>query len=694
MIKYEISPRSIALITIEWPNGPLHFSGEKFLAEFQIALARLSADQRSGTVKGILLHLGKNAENRPFEDRSAALPTDADPFFLQIKKLNSSFRQLEKSNLPIAAALSGDGWGGGLEAALAAHRIFALDRPGPRFGFPETTLGQAPIAGGSVRLLWMLGLEKSFPLLAEGRLLTANEALATGLLHELCPDGEKMLERAEQWLLETTAADKPCDTGGRIPGGGLENPRTAQWVAGANAALAQKTRGLYPAPQALLNTLAESSTVDFDTALRIAGRYAVSLALGRTGRNLSEAFWNDLNALESGAQRPSEVPSSPTRRLGIIGAGMMGAGIACAAAEAGIPVTLQDRTMDQAEKGKERTARWLSKKIEKKESDESHAQSVLARIRPTDTAADLAGCDLVVEAVYENRSLKNEVVRETEKYLPENAVFSSNTSTLPITGLAEASRRPENFVGIHFFSPVEKMRLVEIIRGQKTAPETLAKALDFVRQIGKTPIVVNDGRGFYTSRVFGKYVMEGIALMAEGQPAALIENAGLASGMPTPPLALTDEVSLTLLLDVEKQTAHDLGPAYLPHPALAVLEKMVGELHRPGKSKGGGFYSYPEGGKKSLWSDLAQHFPTGAPLPLRDLVDRLLFVQVLETRRCFREGVIADEAAANIGSIFGWGFAPHTGGTVRFVRSYGESAFRDRCAELAELYGERFVFSE
>jgi 3-hydroxyacyl-CoA dehydrogenase/enoyl-CoA hydratase/3-hydroxybutyryl-CoA epimerase len=693
MAPYILSSQGIACLNVAPPSAPACLSEPIGLSRLSGCLSQLRNDLRAGTLRGIRIHLTVPDGSDPSFSEKDKSPQHAAELFSFSQKIQATLRELEKIGVPVAVALDGTGWGGGLEWALAGHYRVAREGSEAAFGIPEASIGLMPLGGGAMRLAWLLGLEKAFALLSEGRLFGPEEGIALGLFHALAPDESAILALADQWLLAQPNPQQPWDAGRRIPGGGLESPRIAQWAVGANAAVAKRTRGHYPAVQSLLNTLAEGSLLDFDHATRIESRYAVSVALSPEGRNMAQTLWYDLHRLEVGEQRPPSIGYRTCHQVGIIGAGMMGSGIALAAARSGIRAVLKDLTPELSQRGQQLTLQWLDKQRAERAISPEQAEHVRSLVYPTVCAEDFAGSDLVIEAVNENRALKNAVIQEAETYLPADAVMATNTSTLPITGLAQASGRPENFIGLHFFSPVAKMRLVEIICGQQTVPATLASAFDFVRQIGKTPIVVSDGRGFYTSRVFGTYVMEGIALLLEGQSAAMIENAGLLSGMPTPPLALTDEVSLTLLLDVEKQAQNDLGSGYRPHPALLVLQKMVGELKRTGRSSGAGFYQYPENGsRKSLWPGLEDHFPAQQPLPMADLVDRLLFVQVLETLRCVKEGIIADEAAANVGSVLGWGFAPFTGGTLRFYRNYGEKAFATRCAQLAELYGNRFVF--
>jgi len=468
-----------------------------------------------------------------------------------------------------------------------------------------------------------------------------------------------------------------------------------QMLAVAPAMLRKQTWGNYPAPEAILSAAVEGALVTFDTASRIESRYFARVATGQVAKNMIQTFWFQLNEINRGRSRPSGVPPTDTKKVGVLGAGLMGHGIAYVTALAGMEVVLKDLTLEKAEAGKARIAKLLDERVAKGRLSPEEKQAVLDRIRTTDRVEDLAGCDLVVEAVFENRDVKAQVIRETEAVLPEDAVFGSNTSTLPITSLAAYSRRPDRFVGIHFFSPVHRMRLVELIRGRQTSDEALAKAFDYVRKIGKTPIVVNDSRGFYTSRVFGTYLNEGLALLAEGQHPRAIEVAGRQAGMPIGPLAVADEVSLQLMQHIREQTEKDLaaeGKTLPLHPAYRVLDVMVREHGRLGKAHGAGFYAYPKDGSKYLWPELRRLFPPqGEPLPQQEMIDRLLFVQALETVRCLDEGVLTSVADANIGSVFGWGFAPFHGGALQFINAYGLERFVARAEALAARYGERFT---
>jgi len=472
-----------------------------------------------------------------------------------------------------------------------------------------------------------------------------------------------------------------------MPGGGPSNPKVSQMLSIAPAMVVEKTRGLYPAPKAIMAAMVEGAYVDVDTALRIESRYLAKLAVGAVAKNLITLFFNR-TAIKSGGSRPEGYPKWKASKVGILGAGMMGGGIAYANAIRAVPCVLKDVTLEKAQAGKSYTDKLLEKRKKEK--------NPLLLIKATDHVKDLAGCDLIIEAVFEKRDIKAQATKEAEPMLAKGGIFASNTSTLPITGLAQAFGKPENFIGLHFFSPVDKMELVEIIKGAKTSPETLAKAYDYVLQIGKTPIVVNDSRGFYTSRTFGTFVQEGCAMLAEGIPAAAIENAARQAGMPVGPLEVIDQTSMSLSMAVMEQTLADLKAEGKPlppeHPGQKVIVKMVKELKRPGRAAGGGFYEYPKEGRKFLWPGLAKAFGAkNGGWDLQELKDRILYRQAIETARCFAEGVLETAHDGNIGSIYGIGFPAWTGGALQFINSVGPKRFAKRAEELAAKHGERFA---
>jgi 3-hydroxyacyl-CoA dehydrogenase/enoyl-CoA hydratase/3-hydroxybutyryl-CoA epimerase len=541
------------------------------------------------------------------------------------------------------------------------------------------------------------------PYLLESKLMSPAQAHQLGLVHQLVDNAEQLRPAALAWIESVQgkpeAAQHPWDRKDyKMPGGTPSNPKIASALAVAPAMLKAKTRGLYPAPHATLAAMVEGAQVDFDTAMRIESRYLASLLTTPVARNMINTFFFNLNAIKSGQSRPKDVPRYKPQKVGILGAGMMGAGIAYAQASRGIATVLKDVSLDKAEHGKAYSAKITQPRVDKGRMNPHDQQALLARITPSANAADLQGCELVIEAVFEQRELKAQVTREAEPMLAAGGFFASNTSTLPITGLARASARPEKFIGIHFFSPVDKMKLVEIIRGKQTDDETVARAFDYVLALGKLPIVVNDSRGFYTSRTFGTYVMEGVAMLGEGIPAAAIENAAVQAGMPVGPLAVLDETALSLSVHVMEQTRADLaaeGKTHNATPGELLVERMVKELKRPGRAGGGGFYDYPPGQKKHLWPELKRLFEKpGLAWDVQDIKDRLLYRQSVETARCLAEGVLMSVHDANIGSIFGIGFPGWAGGAMQFIYGQGMDAFERRCAQLAAQYGQGFVLTD
>jgi 3-hydroxyacyl-CoA dehydrogenase/enoyl-CoA hydratase/3-hydroxybutyryl-CoA epimerase len=651
-------------------------------------------------IKGVLLASAKTTFFAGADLKGVLKLTAADAAegFARIETLKKSFRKLETLGRPVVALLNGSALGGGWEVALAAHARFALDDKKIQFGTPEVTLGLMPGATGISKTVRLLGLMGANPYLVEGKLFNPRQAVDIGMVQGLGSTVDELRALALAWIAENPDAVQPWDRKDyKMPGGTPSNPKIAMGLVVAPAMLAAKTRGLYPAAQAILETMVEGAMVDYDTATRIESRKLAKIMVGQNAKNMITAFFFNLNAIRSGKSRPGTFAKWKPAKVGVLGAGMMGAGIAHANASRGIASVLKDVSLDKAQAGKGYSEKLAAKAIARGRMNEVQKAQLLSLITPTADAADLKGCDLIIEAVFEQRELKAKVTQEAETMLALGGVFASNTSTLPISGLAKASAAPERFVGLHFFSPVDKMRLVEIIRGKQTGDETIARAYDYVLAIGKTPIVVNDSRGFFTSRVFGTFVMEGIAMLAEGLPAPLIEHAGLAAGMPVGPLAVIDETSLSLSVHVLEQTRADLaaeGKTLEPDAGQSLVEKMVKEFKRPGRAGGGGFYDYPAGQPKTLWPGLKTHFEKrGVHAPMAELSQRLLYRQAIETARCLSEGVLTSTHDANIGSIFGIGFPPWTGGAMQFIYSEGVAAFEANAAALAARHGPRFALT-
>ncbi|MDE2092357.1 MAG: enoyl-CoA hydratase/isomerase family protein [Burkholderiales bacterium] len=697
-IRYALDDAGIASVTFDAPGSPVNTMTRQWQADLAEVADGLARDK--DRIKGVLLASAKTTFFAGAELNGVLKlrAEDAAQGFNEIEAMKRSLRRIETLGRPVVALLNGTALGGGWEVALAAHARFALDDRKIQFGTPEVSLGLIPGATGITKTVRLLGLMAAQPYLLEGQLFGPREALELGLVQGLGDSIESLRAQALAWIAEHPDAVQPWDRKDyKMPGGTPTNPKIAAALVVAPAMLAQKTRGLYPAAHAILETMVEGAMVDFDTATRIESRKLARIMVGQTTKNMVTAFFFDMNAIRSGKSRPKDVPKWKPAKVGVLGAGMMGAGIAHASASRGIACVLKDVDLDQARAGFEAVRRITAPQLAKGRMSEVAQAQLLTLVTPTADAADLRGCDLIIEAVFEQRELKAAVTREAEPMLAAGGVFASNTSTLPITGLAKASARPDKFVGLHFFSPVHKMKLVEIIRGERTDAQTVARAFDFVTALGKLPIVVNDSRGFFTSRVFGTFVMEGATMLAEGIAAPLIEHAALAAGMPVGPLAVLDETSLALSVHVLDQTRADLaaeGKAYEPGPGELLVERMVKELKRPGRAGGGGFYDYPAGQAKRLWPELRRLFEqTGAVPAVEALTQRLLYRQSIETARCLTEGVLTSTFEANIGSIFGIGFPAWTGGAMQFIESEGRERFIANADALAARHGARFALA-
>ena len=689
----------IATITFDEEGSPVNTMCLQWQDDLQAVTEQVVKDQDA--IQGIVLASAKKtffagADLKGVMRMTAA---DAPKVYAEIERIKKNFRTLETLGKPVVSCLNGAALGGGWEVALIGHHRIAVDDPKIQFGLPEVTIGLLPGGGGITKMVRLLGLMGAQPYVLESKLFNPAEAHQLGLVHELVASADELLPRAKAWIASVQgsadAATHPWDRKDyKMPGGTPSNPKIAGGLVVAPAMLKTKTRGLYPAPHATLAAMVEGAQVDFDTAMRIESRYLASLMVSPVAKNMINTFFFNLNAIKSGQSRPKDVPKYKPQKVGILGAGMMGAGIAYAQASRGIATVLKDVSLEKAEHGKAYSQKLTQSRVDKGRMNPHDQTALLGRITPTADVADLKGCELIIEAVFENRELKAKVTQEAEPLLAEGGFFASNTSTLPISGLAQASKRPEKFVGIHFFSPVDKMKLVEIIRGETTDDETVARAFDYVLALGKLPIVVNDSRGFYTSRTFGTYVMEGAAMLGEGIPAAVIENAAVQAGLPVGPLAVLDETALSLSVHVLDQTRADFaaeGKTYEATSGELLVERMVKELKRSGRAAGGGFYDYPQGWKKQLWPELKTLFEKpGVEWNVKDIQDRLLYRQSVETARCLAEGVLTSVHDANIGSIFGIGFPGWTGGAMQFIYGQGIDAFEQRCAELAAKFGKGF----
>jgi len=602
------------------------------------------------------------------------------------------WRRLETSGKPWVAAITGTALGGGLELCLACHRRIAADNPGAQLGLPEVKVGLLPGAGGTQRLPRLIGVKAALPLIVEGTSLSPQEALRLGVVHAVVPVAE-LLAAAKRWLMDKPTHVQPWDEDSFVMPGivGQRSDEAAAFFAGAASVLQKKTLHNYPAPAAILSAVYEGTQVPIDTGLAIEVRYFASLVRDPVAGNTVRTMFVNKQAADKLEARPKEIPPSAVKKLGVLGAGMMGQGIAYVAARAGIEVVLLDRSPELAARGKDYSRALLEKAAARGAADDG-AASLLERITPTSDFGDLKGVDLIIEAVFEQRAVKAEVTASAQRVIPPEAVFASNTSTLPITGLAATFERAAQFIGLHFFSPVDRMQLVEVIPGEKTDRTTLAKALDFVKQIRKTPIVVNDRRGFYTSRCFRVFPEEGMTMLAEGVSPALIENAGRMAGMPVGPLAVADEVSIELMYKVRAAEKADLGAAYESDPAEPVLALFVEKLRRLGRKSRAGFYDYPADGRKILWSGLAEQFPQAASQPdVAHVKTRILYRQALEAVRCLADNVITKPADGDLGAVLGWGFPPFTGGPFCLIDTIGLERFVSECDRLAEVCGARFA---
>ena len=701
-VRIENKDNGIVHLVLDAPGQSANTMNAEYREAMAACVVQLGELKAKKELRGIVIRSEKKTffAGGDLNELIQVMPDQAEEFYHGANAVKQDLRDIETLGVPVVAAINGSALGGGWEIALACHHRICLDDESIQIGLPEVQLGLLPGGGGVIRMVRLLGIETSLQYLLEGKKIRPSKAKKIGLVHDLAKDKDELMAKAEAWIAENPNAKQPWDQKGyRLPGGAVTNPMVAQRIAVAPSFTKKKTAGCYPAADAIIAVAVEGAQIDFDYAQQVETRYFTELATGKVAKNMINAYWFQLNSINAGSSRPKSIPKYTTKKVGVIGAGMMGAGIAFVTAKAGIEVVLKDVSMESANKGKDYSANILQKKVKRGLMSETERDEFLGHILATDSDADFEGCDLIIEAVFEDKGLKAKVTQAANRAASPEAVIASNTSTLPITGLAEAIEDNERFIGLHFFSPVDKMPLVEIIKGKKTSDETLAKAFDYALQIKKTPIVVNDSRGFYTTRVFSTYTQEAITMVGEGIHPVRIENEAKNAGFPVSPLAVSDEVSLTLMQHIRDQTVADFtaeGIAFEVPKSFSVVDKMSNDFDRKGKVAGAGFYEYSNNAQgkpqKKIWPGLLEHFyDAGKQIDVKDVRDRLLYIQALEAIKAMEEGVIDSVADANIGSVFGIGFAPWSGGALQFVNHCGLNEFVARAEELAATYGDRFL---
>ena len=692
MIKYQKDTDNIVTLRLDMKGRSVNVINHEIGEAFIPVIEHLMEEKAKGALRGVIITSDKKTFLAGGDLDYLYKNDDPAEVFQFAEKLKRFFRDLERPGIPVVAAINGTALASGFEMTLACHYRIALDRSDIQLGLPEVRLGLMPGSGGTIRLMWKLGIAKAFPILTEGRRYTPKEALDVGIIDELAATEEEMLTRAKEWLMKTAQGRQPWDEEGTaIPGGVPGTPAGRRLLGKLSAQLVARYHNNYPAPRAIFETMVEGAKVDFDTACRIETRQFTRLVCSDTAANMTKAFWYDYNDLRNGVARPKGYGKFRPRKIGVVGAGLMGSGIAYSCVRYGIEVVLKDVSSTIAERGRALTeegakALEAADRITLREKND-----MIARLTTTEDNEDFSDCDLVIEAVFENLQVKQKVIRDTEKHLDEYAILASNTSGLLITSLASAAQHPENYVGLHFFVPAHDRKLVEIVRGEHTSEETIARAYDFVRKIHKLPVIVKDNPGFFVNRVMNTYLLEGIAMLAEGIPAAVIENIGIQIGMPLGPLALADETGLHQVLATERTAKRLYGAKYQDHPAGDVLQAMIESHDRSGKQHGTGFYNYHEGERTTLWEGIPKHYPHAEDYDRTVIGERLLLAQVLESYWCYQEGIIGTVAEANIASIFGWGFPQYTGGVLQYIDSYGKAALVERCEALQAEHGRRFM---
>jgi len=701
---FDVDADGIALVTWNMPGRSMNVIDAKVMEELEAIVEKVASD---AAIKGAVITSGKDTfcggadltmlenQNRTFVEliKSQGQEAANARLFDEVRKLSLTFRRIETCGKPWVAALNGTAMGGGFELALACHHRIAADNDKARLGLPEIKVGLFPGGGGTQRVARMLPTADALQFLLKGDQLRVSRAKTMKLIDAVVPSGD-LVKAAKDWIKNGGSAKAPWDVDGfKLPGGPIYSKAGMTFWPAANALYRRETYDNYPAARAVIQVVYEGLQLPIDQALRVESRYFAKILRSPEAAAMIRSLFLSMQELNKGARRPTEVPAKPIKKIGVLGAGFMGAGIAYVSALAGVEVVLIDRDQEAADKGKAHSQKLVTDQVNRGRATAADRDVLLARITATPDYSGLKDCDLIIEAVFEDRKVKEEVIAKAQEVIGNDTIFGSNTSTLPITSLAKSFKDPARFVGVHFFSPVDRMMLVEIILGKKTGDAALAVALDYVRAIRKTPIVVNDSRGFYTSRVVGTYIREGQLMLTEGVPAAMIENVGRMAGMPVGPLSLTDEVAVDLAWKVLKATEVDLGADAIDPGQKALLEEMVEKRGRYGRKNGKGFYDYPQNGPKRLWPGLADLQTTKLDpdtIDVEVLKHRLLGIQALESARCVEEGVITDMREADVGSILGFGYAPFTGGTISYIDGMGAKAFVDMCNGLAKRYGSRF----
>jgi len=681
MIRYQKDTEHIATLTLDMTGRNVNILNHEITDAFEPVLAHLEKEKKANKLKGIIITSSKSSFLAGGDIDYIFNEKNPEALFDYSRKLQQLFRRIESPGVPVAAAINGTALATGFELALACHYRVVIDKPTTRVGFPEISVGLMPSNGGCIRMMWLLGIQKALEVLTTGKRLRPKEAFNVGIVDELATDEKAQPEGRRPW--DTVNCQIPHQKSD------LEN---RMLIGQLTAEITRKYQNNYPAPKAILNTLVEGSKLDFDTACRVESRHFTQLVGSPEAHNMAHALWHNFNEIKEGKRRPKGFGKFRPKKIGIIGAGQMGSGIAISCLLNGLKVVLKDVSMAIAARAEVYCTKHLNHLVEVGTISDSECKNYLKRIKVTDNSADFEDCDLVIEAVFENKNVKVKVTKEAEAHLDEYAFFATNTVSIPITTLQKAATRPENYIGLHFFKPAESVQVVEIIKGDHTSDETIARAYDFVKKIRKTPILSKDVWGFFAARVQNTFILEGITMLQEGYSPAMIENLSMQAGMPRGALEWADAMSLKLAMSYEKQAAKHYGPKYIQHPAIDVIDKMLNELDRPSRKKKAGFWNYNEDEwKTNLWEGLGEHFPTTqTAFDRSEIIDRFLFVQVLEAIWCMQEGVITTTAEANLGSILAWGFPACKGGVIRFVHAYGKDKFIAKCNALEKLHGPRF----